>query len=134
MLLIFESLITFDKLLSEKSGNRFNVLHWKNIIFVLVIRLMSIFEIPFKKSNFSHPQNQSVTTFFVFQFEISGNFLNNLHPQNILLIFLTFLISHFERSGKLSKFSQLQNISFIYITFSVLNFEIPEILINDSHP
>ena len=106
MLLIFESLITFDKLLSEKSGNLFKVLHWKKIIFVLVTRLMSIFEIPFKKSNFSHPQNISVEIFFVFQFEISGKLSNFLHPQNILLIFLTFLIFHIERSGKLSKFSQ----------------------------
>ena len=36
----------------------------------------------------------------IFHFEISGNDLNEEHPENILLILLTFSVFHLDISGK----------------------------------
>ena len=63
-------------------------------------------------------------TLYVFQSDISGNDIKDLHPKNIFSILVTLDISHFDISGNEIKDSHSKNIPPIFLIFDVSQFDI----------
>ena len=68
-------------------------------------------------------------TLYVFQFEISGKDINELHPAKIQLKDVISPVSHFDKSGKKFKLLHLENIPLIENKFELKSFIISDVFV-----
>ena len=67
----------------------------------------------------------------LFYFNITGNDINELQLENILLIYLTLLVSHFDIAGNDINELQFENILLIFSISEVFHFDISGNNINE---